>query len=87
MAESEAIQTAIMHVDILAATVAVIALKEADTEPTSGASTTNAEEVHRPGHGRPALRQPSFDWKAPDKYVELLNFEIEITNKLKIRTI
>ena len=60
-----------MQAAIQAATVAVIALKEAETGPASNASTASAAEVFRSMHGRPDLRQPSFDWKAPDKYVEL----------------
>ena len=28
------------------------------------------------------LSQPIFDWKVPDKYVELSNFEMEVANIL-----
>ena len=28
----------------------------------------------------PVLNKPMFDWKSPDKYLELHNFEIEIKN-------
>ena len=28
------------------------------------------------------LNQPAFDWKVPDRYVELLNFEKEVVNVL-----
>ena len=76
MADSEAILTAIMQVTIQAATVG----------SASGASTAYAEEAHRSRHGRQALRQQSFDWKAPDKYVELLIFEMEVRNMLQTRT-
>ena len=62
MADSEAIKTAIMQAAIQEATVA-------DTEPKAGARTAKVGETHRHRHGRPALRQPSFYWKAPDKYV------------------
>ena len=29
------------------------------------------------------LSQPVFDWKAPDRYMELLNFEMEVVNVLQ----
>ena len=86
MAESEAIQTAITQAAIQAATMAVKALKEAGTEPESGMSTANLRQAHRLRHGGPAIRQLSFKWKAPDTYVELLNFEMEVTNILQCRT-
>ena len=44
MAESEAIQTVIMQVTTQATMVAVMALKEADTVLTSGASTAEQSE-------------------------------------------
>ena len=43
-------------------------------------------EVYRPQHVGPALWQPSFDWKVPDKYVELLGFKIEVMNILQTKT-
>ena len=47
--------------------------------------TGNPNEVCRQRHGRPALKQSSFNWNAPDKYVELLNFEMEIANVLQTK--
>ena len=85
MAESEAIQTAVTQVAIQAATVAVV-LREADTGPTSGAIMANAGEACRQKHGRPALKQPLFNEKAPGKYAELLSFEMKVTNILQTRT-
>ena len=82
MAESEAIQTAVMQV----ATLVVMVLREAYVGPTSGASMANAGEAFKHRYGRPALRQPSFDWSGPDKYVEQLSFEMEITNILQTKT-
>ena len=78
-------QTAITQAAIQAATVAVKVLKEQDIGPTTGTNVANTEEAHRPRHGRPALRQPTFNWKAPDKYAELLNFEMEVLNILYTR--
>ena len=39
------------------------------------------------GHpnGGLALEKPSFNWSAQDRYVELLNFEMEVTNILKAK--
>ena len=47
---------------------------------------TNTREVHRLGHGQPALRQPAFDLKIPDKYAELISFKMEVINILQTRT-
>ena len=63
---TDSMQTAITQVPIQTATVAVMALKEADTG-TRCANLANAAEAYRLRHGRPALRQLAFDWKAPDK--------------------
>ena len=68
MAESGAIQMAIMEAAIQTARAAVMALREADAGPPSGARTANVGEVHRPRHGGQALREQSFKWKAQDKY-------------------
>ena len=72
MVEPEAICLAIKQTVIQVATAAVIMLKEVDT---SVGITANAGEQDRPRYGRIALRQLSFDWKPPDKYVKLLSFE------------
>ena len=66
--------------------MAMVALTEADTGPTSATNMANVGEMHSYRYGRPALRQPSFDWKAPDKYVELLSFEMEVMNLLYTKT-
>ena len=81
MAETEAIQTTVMQVAIQAATVAVTMLR-ADAGAASGASMANEREAYKQRHGQPPLRQPSFDWNAPDKHVELLSFEVEVINIL-----
>ena len=85
MAESEAIQTAVIQADVQRARAAVLALREADSEPASGSRTANAGEPCRHRHGGSALRQPSFDWNAPDKFVELLKFEMEVANMLQTK--
>ena len=86
MVKSEAIQKAIMKATIQTATAAAKALEEADTRPNSGTSTAKIGEAHRPRHSRSALRQVSFNWKTLDRYVELLNFEMEVTDILQTRT-
>ena len=48
IAESEAFQREITKGTIQATTVAGMAMKEADAEPTSCTSITNVGEVHRP---------------------------------------
>ena len=40
-------------------------------------------EANRARHVRQALRQPAFNWKALDKSIELLNFEMELRNILQ----
>ena len=41
----------------------------------------SARPIHTvPGLGSLTLRQPTFDWKAADKYQELCNFETEVKN-------
>ena len=32
------------------------------------------------------LSQQTFDWKVPDRYVELFHFEMEIANVLQVKT-
>ena len=68
MVELDSMQTAITQVPIQAAKAVVMALKEAATGPSTGTNLANMGEVHRPRHGRPALKQPAFHWKAPAKY-------------------
>ena len=35
-----------------------------------------------PKLGGPTLKQPTFDWEAPDKYTELKTFKLEVLNVL-----
>ena len=74
-----------MQVPIQTATVTVMVLKEADARLASDGSTANVGQAHRHRHGRAALRQTFFDLNAPDKYVELLCFEMEVTNMLQTK--
>ena len=80
MAESEAVQTAIMQTAIQAATAEVMMLRKEDSGLTSGTSTANVGEAHRHKHDRPVLREPFFNRKVTEKYAELLSFETEVTS-------
>ena len=79
MANLDAIQSIFTQVAIQAVTAAAIEMRETDAGPLSGTNTAHLREVHRQRHGRPALKQPSFNWNAPGKWVELLNFKKEVT--------
>ena len=52
-------------------------------EPHSKRSSP--EEPHRPRQAAPLQPKPEFNWKAPDRYVQLLNFKIEVVNILKVK--
>ena len=60
-----------------AAKAAIMAVREAETL----ASTTRPEPA-MPKTDHPVLKQPMFNWKSPDKYRELCNFEIEVKKHL-----
>ena len=47
-----------------------------NVKPVRGAET---------GHGGPKLETPKFNWDAQDSYVELVNFELKVTNILETR--
>ena len=59
MIASEVIQAVVNQ----AARAAVMALREADAGPGSGASSARQRAVHRQRHCGLALKQPSFSWK------------------------
>ena len=39
--------------------------------------------MQRLRHGGPIIEKPKFSWDAQDRYVELLNFKLEVTNILE----
>ena len=47
------------------------------------ATIPNQCETQRQRHGGPILEKPKFNWDAQDRYVELLNFKMEVTNILE----
>ena len=53
----------------------------------SDANTAILREAHKQRHGRPGPKQLSFNLSAWDKYVELLDFRIEVTNTLQTKMV
>ena len=78
-------QTIITQAAIQTAQVAEMALKVPDTGPTAGTNMANTGDAHRCRHSGPALRQSVFDWKAMDRCIVVLNFEMEVMNILQTR--
>ena len=78
MTKSEDMQAAIIEVTIQAATIVVRAVREVDQLAESHTRRSSQKEHHRPKQAGPMLSQPMPDWKAPDRYVEVLNFEMEV---------
>ena len=83
MAELEAMQTVVTQAAIQAIMAAVIVMREADAAPTLCTNTISSGEAHKQRYGGPALKQPFFKRIAPDKYAELLGFEVEVTDILQ----
>ena len=52
--------------------------------PTTNITIPREPQIQK--HGGPALEKLSFNWNAQEKYVELLYFEMEVTNILKTKT-
>ena len=75
MANSEEMQAAIMQVAIKAATAMVRVMRKADPPAKPHSIRNTPEECCRP-----MMSQPAFNWKMPDRYVEVLNFEMEVEN-------
>ena len=85
MAHSEEMQVMIMQAAFQAATAAVGAMRETDLSAKQHSRRSIPEEKHRPRKARPMLNQPAFNLKAPDRYVELLNFEMQVANVPKTK--
>ena len=71
---------------IQAATAVVIVLREVDVGTSSGTSTASLREARGQRHGGLGLKQPSVDTNVADRYVELLNFEMKVTNIPQAKT-
>ena len=74
-----------MQVAIQVVTVVVRAMMEEDLSTKPHTRRSIPAEQHRPRQARPMLSQPVFNWKAPDMYVELLNFEMEVGNMPQVK--
>ena len=59
---------------------AVVELTRAAIQAMAAATAERPQSVVGPKIGRPALKQPSFNWEADDKFSELKNFRIEVNN-------
>ena len=82
MPYSESIKEIVNWVAVYAATLVLITFR--DTEKGSLlARTLNQQEIQRQRHGGPILGKPKFNWDVQDRYVELLDFELEVTNILE----
>ena len=82
MVESEGTQEAVNQVAFQAATAVMVTLRGMDAG-SHLTPTANIREPQQQRHGRPATEKPWFNWNAQDKYVELLNFEMKVTNILE----
>ena len=84
MVESEGIQEIVIQVAIQAMMAVMMVLGDADFEPWL-APPASLRGPQRQRYDRPTLEKPSFNWNAQDKYIELLNFEMEVMNILEIK--
>ena len=84
MADSDSIKEMVHQVAMQAATVVMTAFR--DTEPGLQTATTQYQwQNQRQRYGGLILEKPRFNCDMPDRYVKLLNFELEVTNILEIR--
>ena len=74
MASEQMMSKAITRAVAEATRVALQTMAEAQAERTQNAAG--------PKLGGPAMKQPTFDWEAPDKYCELKIFRLEVNNIL-----
>ena len=84
MADSESIKAIINHLAVQAATVVMVAFRDTETGPQL-ATTRNQQETQRQQNGGLVLEKLRFNWNIPDRYVELLNFQLEVMNLLETR--
>ena len=70
-----------MHV----AAAVIKVLKDADVGPQPS-NIASLREPQRQGYSRPALEKPSFNWNFKDRYINSLNFEMEVMKILETKT-
>ena len=86
MVEYKGIQAIVSQVLIQAATAGVMVLRETEPGPRPSTNIASLREAHRQRHGGAGLKQPSVNWNVRDKHVEILHFEMEVTNILQTKT-
>ena len=84
MAESEDIRETVNQAAIWAATAVMMAFIDADVRSRL-IPTASPRGPHKQRHERPALEKPSFNWSVQDRYAQLMNFKIEVTNILETK--
>ena len=84
MALYEGIEEIVNQVGIQTATTVIIAFRDADAglQPTT---TAIHKQPQRQSHGRLMLEKPLFNWDAKDRYAELINVKMEVTNILETK--
>ena len=72
------------HTAVKVASAVMMALSDTDAgpQPTTVASH---RELQRQRDGKLILEKSSVDWDVQDKYVEPMNFKVEVTNILETR--
>ena len=75
-----------MQVAIQADTVVVRVMREANPPTKPHTRRSIQEELCRPRQSSPMISQPAFIWKVPVRYVELLNFKMEVANVFQAKT-
>ena len=74
MASEQMMSKAITRAVAEATRVALQTMSEAQAE--------RAENTAGPKLGSPMMKQPTFNWEAPDKYSKLKTFRLEVNNIL-----
>ena len=75
MTESECIKEIVNQVAVQEAMGVVVAFRDTETGPQL-ATTPNQWENQRQRNGRLVLKKPRFSWDVPDRYVQLINFQL-----------
>ena len=85
MADSEIIKEIANHVAVQAATVVIMAFRDTYTGPWH-ATIPNQHENQRQRNRGLVLEKVQFNCDLSDSYVELLNFQLKVSNILETRT-
>ena len=68
----------------VAAAVIMMTFRDTETEPWS-ATIQHQWVTQRQRHGELILENQRFNWDVPDRYVEVLNFKLEVKIILELR--